>query len=97
MNMLRFIEIMRKYLEKINSLKLKNSFERLKENLRLYKRFQILKLFFDDWKLFMNNNKIKKKFFSIWREEMKILRDIIMVCLHVCIFILPYIHTCIYI
>jgi hypothetical protein len=87
MNMLKFIQIMRRYLEKINSLKLKNTFERLKENLRLFKKFQILKLFFDDWKMFMHNNKIKKYFFFMWREGMKILRDVIMVCLYVCIFI----------
>lgn len=95
--MLRFIEVMRKYLEKIKILKLKNTFERLKENLRLFKKFQIMKSFFNDWKKFMNKYKIKKHFFLIWREEMNILREIILVCLHISIFILPYVLTSMYI
>jgi hypothetical protein len=67
----------------LNFLKLKNNFEKLKENLRLYKKFKKLKIFFSNWKLFMNNNKIKKHFFLLWREEMKILREAIMVCKYV--------------
>jgi hypothetical protein len=81
---------MDKYVKLLNFLKLKNNFEKLKENLRLYKKSKILNEFFSNWKIFMNKNKIKKHYFSLWREEMKILRVIIMVFVYACM------YTCIH-